>query len=522
MQKKLRILFNSDGGTPVFYHFKAPMSRRQLCRVINGLRGTQVDVFVPCVQHGDDQFYYPTKVGEIYDGRYIKDGEFGDPILGRAANNVKSLLERGIDPVEVWTERAHELGMEIWPSLRMNDLHKDTSRFATTKSQWELQHRHLLIGKDVPKGYGKPFTWAMNYAEEEVRRRKLAIIEEVCTDYDVDGFEMDFLRSPSHYFRRGQERAGMPLMNDLVRKVRAMMDRIADARGRKLTLAVRVPTHLEYCERIGLDPRTWFREGLVDWVIPMAPGYLDMNADVRSFVKLARGTTCRVAGGLEFYQRNYATDPNKPWAIGQATIELLRAAASGYWQEGARGIYLFNYDCHGPFPLRGKKRQALREIGDPATLAGKDKHYVVTLDMRLRTPEAGGDKQLPADLAEDGAERRFTFTIGDDLASAEQEGLLHKLTLRVTFDKGLDIVRLVRIIRFRLNGRMLQNGSIRKGSYEFRKVLPLKKGANDLVVSLHPPGDRLPAALIRIRNIEVLIKFRPNKAEQMVRSCEEP
>ena len=123
--KKLRILFNSDGGTPVFYYFSAPMSPKQLCRTLDELEGTQVDVFLPCPQFSDDQFWYPTKIGEIYDGRYIKDGKFEDEDFKRVANNVKSLLVRGIDPMKVWEERTHKLGLKFWPSLRMNDLHKD-------------------------------------------------------------------------------------------------------------------------------------------------------------------------------------------------------------------------------------------------------------------------------------------------------------------------------------------------------------------------------------------------------------
>ena len=71
-----RILFNSDCGTPVFYKFDAPMTSEQLSRVVDVLPGTQVDVFLPCPQFSDDQFWYPTKVAEPYDGRHVPDGRF--------------------------------------------------------------------------------------------------------------------------------------------------------------------------------------------------------------------------------------------------------------------------------------------------------------------------------------------------------------------------------------------------------------------------------------------------------------
>ena len=54
-----RLLLNSDCGTPVFYRSDAPMTKDQLCHVVNDLPGTQVDAFLPCPQFSDDQFWFP-------------------------------------------------------------------------------------------------------------------------------------------------------------------------------------------------------------------------------------------------------------------------------------------------------------------------------------------------------------------------------------------------------------------------------------------------------------------------------
>ena len=56
-----RLLLNSDCGTSVFYKFDAPMTKDQLCHVVNDLPGTQVDVFLPCPQFSDDQFWFHTR-----------------------------------------------------------------------------------------------------------------------------------------------------------------------------------------------------------------------------------------------------------------------------------------------------------------------------------------------------------------------------------------------------------------------------------------------------------------------------
>ena len=120
-----KLLLNSDCGTPVFYKFDAPMSEEQLCHVLNDLPGTQIDAFLPCPQFSDEQMWFPTRVAEVYDGRHVKDGQFEDMYFKRVANNVLSLNQRGIDPLEVWQRHSHKHGFLFIPSLRMNDIHKD-------------------------------------------------------------------------------------------------------------------------------------------------------------------------------------------------------------------------------------------------------------------------------------------------------------------------------------------------------------------------------------------------------------
>ena len=88
-------------------------------------------------------------------------------------------------------------------------------------------------------------------------------------------------------------------MTDLVHRIHQMLGDIGRKRKKTLRLVVRVPTSVKECLAQGLDVPTWIRRGLVDMVVPMAGGYLDMTAPVEQFVSLVKGTDCKVAGGLE-------------------------------------------------------------------------------------------------------------------------------------------------------------------------------------------------------------------------------
>jgi len=491
-----RILFNSDGGTGALYHFKPPITPKQLCRVLDELEGTHVDVFIQSVNHGNDLFLYPTKVAELY-GANIKDGEYKEKVFRRWALNVRSLLDAGHDPLVVWAKRAHALGMQFWPSMRMNDIHCDwVKRWPTLRSTWEKSHPELRIGDAAPDRYVELYkrktTWAHDFAKQEVRDRKFALIEEMCLNYDVDGFELDFQRHP-YYFKNGQERDGMPLMTQFVRRVQNRLNEIGKRKGRRLVLHARVPPTFEMCQEVGLDVRTWIRQGLIDVVTPMDTGYLDMNADVRGFAQVARGTDCRVAGGLEHYVKGYGGR--------RTTIDMMRAASLGYFNEGASSVYLFNYDAHGHVPFKPQEVQTLREIGEPETIARKNKHYLVSLDMRGRTPEQGGNKQLPVDLKA-GAERRFHFTVGDDLARARQDGVLQPVRLRLSLKGYKPSAHAVGV---RLNGQAVGKGQAKKNALVVANV-PARQGRNALAVSMTGRNGGKPSE-IRIQGIELIVEY---------------
>ena len=148
-QGQLRLLLNSDGGDGAMMAFEPPITPDQLCRVVNETEGTQVDVFIQCVQWSDEQMLYPTRVAEVY-AKPVSEDHLRDfeqyPGIRRWARNVDSLLESGQDPLEIWSRRSREAGMQFWPSLRMNDIHKDwTERWPSFRSQWERNNPQVRL-----------------------------------------------------------------------------------------------------------------------------------------------------------------------------------------------------------------------------------------------------------------------------------------------------------------------------------------------------------------------------------------
>ena len=368
----------------------------------------------------------------------MADDEFENENFRRWAANVKGLLDSGEDPLAIWAGRTHELGMRFFAGLRMNDIHKDwVERWPSLRSRWERERPHVAIGRDVPPRYrsrnarpGQPsdgFTCAFDFAVDEVREHKLALVGELCAGYDIDGLEMDFLSHPI-YFKAGRDREGAPLLTDFMRRARALADKAAADKGaerptggpgesgesrdsltspgnRKLTLVARVPASVEACEASAstcahLDRGGARRRGGAgDPGLPRhEPRHPRPRGDRgrRSLRDLRRavGSVCAPLPGTQRpagLRRDAAGRGAAALArrgIGHPPVQLRLPRHPGGIQHhnteeevGLEEVPLFS----------PPEFQALTEIGDSGLIEFRDKQYLVTHDMEHRTPDEGGE-----------------------------------------------------------------------------------------------------------------------------------
>ncbi len=435
--EKPLVIFNHDAGAGSLTQFEPPITPEQVCRQFNELEGTSVDVFLFCCNIGGDVFLYPTNIAERC-GANISDWnvvhKYYRNELRRAKGNLEALRKAGLDPIEIIQRRSRELGIRFWITMRMNEIHEDDVRWGSLRSQFKLANRHMLLEKDYPLtgiGYAEKFgySYAWDYGRSETRRHIVAVLTEMLDRYELDGLELDFMRHPL-FFRRGEQASSASLMTELLRKLRAEVDRVSKKKGRPIVLAVRVYPSLAQNEKIGLEPRTWIKQGLVDLVTPMDPDYMDMQPKLREFVDAARGTNVKIAGGLENYTHDY----------GPLSKQQAFAAASAFLEQGAGAIYFFNYDCHRHKGRLNKytsqEVEILTTIGHPERYVRADKHYFVTRDPSRKPPEKGRTIQLPFKLTS-GTGQKFTFTVGDDLKSARSDEVLKAVRLTITF-QGYD------------------------------------------------------------------------------------
>ena len=457
--RRRRIIFNDDGNGEG--HPKANTAEGLLDVRLRPRLGTQMDSIFYCT--GASTFTHDTRIP----GVRLDDAPRAE--RGLWQENARALIKEGRDCLRVVVDFAHQHDLEVFWTLRMNDIHDARDR--QNLSRLKLDHLDWLIGGkdlDVQRDPTSAEYWAasaLNYAVDGVRENRFRLIEEVCERYDVDGIEMDFDRMP-HLFPPGQEEQNIPLMTEFVRRVRRRMDEVERDRGRPLLLTARVPDTVQLCRKIGLDIETYLSDGLLDLLTPgfaydpwqmLCSELIDLghHHDVPVYPCLSNSPN---------YEHYRVAWPHE-WGA------MDRAVASNYWYAGADGIYDFNDYCWSDFGLRewqvakeGRYDLDMRiqeskwhEIGDPQTLAGKSKLYLVSrgVPIHYNMNNAGPSPLLPVDLS---AARTLPLIVGDDVPSAVAQGTLLGTRLRLHLQRvsGGYVNRCVNDIRRRPSQPLIQ------------------------------------------------------------------
>ena len=478
MRRKRTIYFN-DARHYYLFVFEPPMAMEDAWRPVDECAGTAVDTFIYGVARGDGLFY-PSKVGL----RFGSDTEqFTHVASWRVWKVMQSLIDRGLDPLKVLIDRAHEKGMDFFASLRLGE------------------HGGMDQAMSLREG-------GLGWGHPELRDHMFAELEELATQYPTDGVELDFAASPggsSHLFRDGEGQQNTTVVTDWVRKV---SDMVRNRPGEPGQVGARVyPTEAMNAAR-GLDVRTWLKEGLVDYVVPMlyAVFILDPDMPIDWLVEAAHDADVSVYGMLQPYVRDEGTGaPERVFT----TPDQARAGAANYWARGVDGLYTWFMR----WPLGDAQRRTLTELGDPELIKEGDKHYT----LRKQTEpgaQMGYDASLPLEIpsADPGKRYPIPFYIADDIEGSKDRIRQVQLRINISNIMSHDQVTVL------LNGESLAGETCLRDygdpygpysaqwlEFHLKDVRP-HKGQNLLEISLDKRPEDMGAG-ITVEEVDVYVEY---------------
>lgn len=280
---------------------------------------------------------------------------------------IRQWLEEGIDWVEQLVAETRRRRREVFWNHRICEVeYVPGAGHSKTPHPLKIEHPDWV----VPTAWWPHGMW--NLAAEGLRAYKVAALRELATRYDFDGLQIDFSRHIP-CLPVGRQWELRENVTEFMRQVRRMTLEVAGQRGRPLLLAAKVPQTMEGCRADGFDVRAWAEQHLVD---VLTLGSRSMDVDVEG-VRAAVGNEVQLQ---PCFDDHHATDGYR-----YGSIEFLRGVFANHWQRGANGVVTFNWSIGSPelcrsvgveegWPPHG---EAYREIGDPATLAGRNKVFAV-------------------------------------------------------------------------------------------------------------------------------------------------
>ena len=291
----------------------------------------------------------------------------------------------GGDMVQVFLDRCRQRGQTPFVSLRMNDGHhlEDAdakNRNAIWSSRFYVEHPECRIGRDSQKWEQHVLNWAI----PAVRAQKLAFIRELCENYDLDGFEMDFMRHFSLFPAQGTTGAQRAaIMTAFVGEVRKVLDRTT-RNGRHRWLAARVPCYTAAFGPLGLDLSALVAAGL-DIVNVSASYFTVQQTDLAAIRRAASRAAVYVElchsiwNGSKPVGGTYDSFPFR-----RATPEQIYTTAHLAYARGADGMSLFNFVYYrehggaGRGPFCEPPFEVLAHLGDRQWLARQPQHYMLS------------------------------------------------------------------------------------------------------------------------------------------------
>ena len=315
--------------------------------------------------------------------KYLQKTENGHEV-DYSNNAVRGLYyayrEYGVDPVQIFLDCMHKLGIRPWLTLRMNDCHfggEPTSFLHSDLFYEELEAGHI-IGTEK---YGGWFGYCRDFSYPKYRTALLGYIKELVNKYDMFGLELDFMRSIQCFDYKSNPDCHK-IMTEYFRQIKELVSAAEKRVGHDIKISVRTCSDPVCAKEFGFDIKTLADEALVDVVVPTAY-YSPTNSGmpIKEWRELL-GDDVAIIAGIE-------TNSFKGYT---QTLEHSKAHAAAYYADGADGIY---YNNHEYYYERNRKSWTLTR----ENCTEGHREFVVTFDS---TPSRKELQYKPLPMVLDG------------------------------------------------------------------------------------------------------------------------
>jgi len=340
------------------------------------------------------------------------------------------MQDAGVNWAAYYPQTCRRRGVTPWASIRMNDAHGANNWSegyfnCPPQRDPKLRLKGLTIN---PKNTPERFLTVCDYEKKPVRDYFLAIIREVIEDFDYEGLELDWLRTPL-CCNPPATRQAIEMMTAFHAEIREIARAKAKKTGKPYYLGIRLPIRLGVLLTNGIDIEELARQDLVDFIAPS--NFWQTSWDVPyDRMRQRLGDDVAIYGVVEdapnwMFTRS-EDGSRQTYRLLSTTRPLVWGNAAGKLASGADGIEYFNYFCSDvpgrrPPGDRGADYTAIAGTGDLEAMRGREKHYALASSMLYYTPgyyEHAG--QVPTAI-ETGSWKNFEIAMSAEPADSGLE-----------------------------------------------------------------------------------------------------
>ncbi len=277
-------------------------------------------------------------------------------------------MKAGGDILQEFIDCCKATSQTPFVSIRLNDTHVmdylDTQNDDHVYTEWISEFcwdniDNLVDSQDTRSGF--------NWAVSTVPAHKLALIEEICENYDIEGLELDFLRFNSYFdLEETTSEERLIIMNKFIKDVRTILDDTA-ATGEYRWLSVRVPCFLSLYDELGLDLVSMADNG-VD-IFNISP-YFHNTQQATDIAKIRR----LIPNKCLLYELEFFTWSDSDGTRIPTPDEQLYTTANLMYKRGVDGIEWFNFDYFDQFGIN-IPYDLLEDIADSESLASLSQQW---------------------------------------------------------------------------------------------------------------------------------------------------
>ncbi len=321
--------------------------------------------------------WYPSKVYPAEE----HERWFEDTFEKSGGNVYSDFAKKGNDMLEIMCGETHEKGAEFWLSYRVNDFHGMTAPVtqSTAKSvyisRFYMEHQDQLIGE--PQSNCPFARYMLDFQYEDVREYKLALIQELIENYDIDGFSVDFLRVPTLFnLNTTTSEQRLEIMLDFLGSIRRMLDDKTARTGQEYYLGVKIPIDMDSYDKLGIDVTAYEKEAGVN--VFFVFDFYNTRQDYETLDHVRKNT--------EHSLVNFEMSDCTTWTKGGifresrgTTKEQFYTTAYMAYLHGADGVSLFNFAFYRYAEEFGSAYdppfEVVKGLKDMDFLAAQPQHY---------------------------------------------------------------------------------------------------------------------------------------------------